>query len=130
MQRRQAGHGQVEADAALEFAAAERWPVPGARGAGQQCLEPPPIEANGNNNGVIRDALAFLAVGDGHDHILLARLDCGRPPGKRAESARLVERRLGLQREHATIGALEKLAPVRLGQARPVGWVGVEAVSS
>src|SRR5690242_17160119 len=78
VQWRQAGHGQVEADVALGLTAADHLPVPGARGPAQQRLEPPPIEADGNNNGVIRDALAFLAVGDGHDHVLLARLDRGR----------------------------------------------------
>src|SRR5260370_41805077 len=108
----------------LEFAAAERFPVPAARSVAQQCLDPPPIEADGNNNGVIRDALAFLAVSDGHNHILLARLDRDRPPGKCAEAARPAERRLGLQRERTTIAPREELTPVRLGQARPLAGCG------
>ena len=30
---------------------------------------------------VIRDTFALLAVGDGHNHVVLARLDLGSPPG-------------------------------------------------
>src|SRR6516225_7576193 len=103
--RRQAGHGQVDADHTLQLAAAQRVPVPGARVLTQEGLKPAPIEADGNDNGVVGDALALIAVGDGHDHVVLARLDRGRPPGQCAEAARLVERRLGLQREDATISA-------------------------
>ena len=70
----------------------------------------------------------FVVVGDGHYHVVLAGLDRGGPPGKRAEASRLVECRLGLQREDAAIGALQELTPVRLGQTRPLSRVGVKAV--
>src|SRR5215831_17153282 len=126
--RRQAGYGQVDIDHALQFAAAQRVPVPGARVLTQEGLEPAPIEADGHDNGVIRDALALIAVGDGHNHVVLARLDPGRPPSESVQAARLVEHRLSLQREDATIGAHQELTPVCLGQARPLPGVGVEAV--
>ena len=58
--RRQAGHGQVDVDHLLQFAAAQRVPVPAARVLPQKGLKPAPVEADGNDNGVIRDALAFF----------------------------------------------------------------------
>jgi hypothetical protein len=73
--------------------------------------------AVGQGPGGVRSA--FLAVGDGHDHVVVARLDSGRPPSKCAEAARPVERRLSLQREDAVVGALEETtAPLQqLGSA-------------
>src|SRR5436305_12887032 len=103
----------------VKAGAAQRIPVAAAGVLTQEGLEPAPIKADGNDNGVIRDALALIAVCDGHNHVVLARLDRGRPPSQSAQAARLVERRLGLQREDATIGALKKLTPLRRGPSRP-----------
>src|SRR5262249_48756824 len=50
------------------------------------------------------------------------------PSSDGAETAGLVERPFGLQREDAAIGALEELAPLRLGQLWPVSGVGEEPV--
>src|SRR5260370_7696191 len=57
-----------------------------------------------------------------------AGLDRCRSPGERAEAARLVQDRLGLQRDHPAVGAHQELAPVRLGQSGPVPGVGAQAV--
>src|SRR5712692_5842706 len=129
MQRRhQAGHGQVDVDYTLKLATAKRIQKPGARVPALEGLEPPPVEADGNHDSVICDTLALIAVCDCHHHVVLACLDLSRPSCESAETAHLVERRLSLQREDATIGALKEFTPVRLGQARPVSRVGVEPV--
>src|SRR5262245_33027531 len=61
--RRQAGYRQVDVDHALQPTAGNRLPVPGRRLVTQQSLEPPSVEADGHDNGVISDALALIAVG-------------------------------------------------------------------
>src|SRR5258708_56819 len=83
--RAQAGHGHVGVGHTRPPATANRVPVPGARGLAQDGLEPPPVEADGNDYRVIRDTLALIAVRDSHNHVVLARLDLGGPPGESAE---------------------------------------------
>ena len=129
MQRRlQARHGQVHVDAALQLIPGAGGGEPGLRLPAQQALEPVPVEAARHDHQVIGDALALFPVAGGDHDLPRPGLDVQRPPGEGAEAVQLIEGRLGLDREHAPVGALEELAAVRFGQPGPVAWIGVETV--
>jgi len=129
MERRaHAGDRQIELDPLFELGPREPTVEPAASLAAEQPFEPASLETDRDNNEVIGDTLTLVAVLDRDDNLPIAGFDRRCPPGERAKAARLVENRLGLLREDAAVGALEELAPVRLGQPWPVARVGVEAV--
>src|SRR6266567_617014 len=126
--RAEASDRKVELDPAFELGSSEPGVEPAAGLAAKQPLEPAGLEADRDDNEVIGNPLALAAVLDRDHNLPLPGFDPHCPPGQRAKAARLIEHRLGLQREDAPVGALEELAPVRLSQAWPVTRIGVEAV--
>ncbi len=72
----------------------------------EQSLEPAGLEADRDDHEVVGDTFALGAVLHRDDYLPLAGVDRHCPPGERAKAARLVEDRLGLQREDAPVGAL------------------------
>src|SRR5262245_57921646 len=126
--RTEIGDREVEADAPFEMSSHARSVQPTPRLVTQQRLEPTSVEPDRDDDQVVDDALPLVAVLDRDDDLSLSRLDRRRAPSESAKAAGLVEYRLGLQRDDAAVGALEELAPMRLGQPRPVGRVRVEAV--
>src|SRR6266568_4132894 len=111
--RAQPGDGQIDLDPAFELGPGEPAVEPAARLAAEQPFVPAGLEADRDDDEVVGDTLALAAVLDGDDDLPLAGVDRHCPPGERAKAARLVEDRLGLQREDAPVGAL----PGRCGRA-------------
>src|SRR5262249_1308699 len=119
---------KIDSDSPFERSSGERLLRSTPRLVIQQRFEPPTVEPDRNDDHVVDDPLAFVAVLDRDDDLSLPRFDLGRTPSQGPKAARLVEYRFGLQRKDTAVGALEELAPMRLGQPRPVGGVRVEAV--
>ena len=88
---------QVRLDPPLEFGARERVGESATRLLAEQALEPAGLEADRDDHQVVGDVLALVSVLDRDGRLPLAGLDRHRPPGERAEAARLVEDRLGGQ---------------------------------
>ena len=95
--RAQASDRQVEVDPPFELGPRQRAGEPAARLAAEQPLKPASLEADRDDHQVVGDPLAFAAVLDGDDNLLLAGFDPHRPPGERTEAVRGVEDRLGLR---------------------------------
>src|SRR5580704_11144231 len=115
---------QIEVDPALELSTAKRAAQPLARFLAEQPAEPVGVEADGDDDKVVGDALSLAAVLDRDDGLALARLDRHRAARECPVATRLVENRFGLLGKDAAVSTLDELAPVRLGQPRPVARIG------
>ena len=83
--RRQSGDRQVDVDPPFELGPG-RLLEPTPRIGAEQRLEPTRVEADGDHDEVVGDALALVVVLDRDDNLPVARFDRRRPAGERAES--------------------------------------------